>query len=217
MPSTTVAAVDDHPVTLRGLQAAFENVPDLCLTAVFPTARDLLAHGVDGIDVVLLDVELRDGTNAEDNVRSIVSGGCAVVLYTNEHKPAVVAAALHAGSTGLVLKGDPEHHVHEAVRAAARGEHYYSSHLAVQLTTDPAGLLRFSPREQQVLERLALGLPWSALAADLGISVSTARTHMARVMEAYLASGISLAGGPREAVARSVQAGHIDPFAQPPA
>lgn len=207
-----LAAVDDHPITLRGLQAAFSEMPGITLKTVFRHTRDLLASNPAAIDVVLLDLELRDGTSAPANVAAIAEAGPAVVIYTNEHKPAVVGQALRAGALGLVLKGDPERHIQEAVVAAARGEHYESTRLAVQLTSDPAGQLNFSPRELEVLERLALGLSWSALAADLDISVSTARTHLQRVMETYLAAGIPVAGGPREVVARSLQAGHINPF-----
>lgn len=137
--------MDDHPITLRGLQAAFSEMPGITLDTVFRRVADVLDDHPGGVDVVLLDLELRDGTSAADNVAAIVAAGPAVVIYTNEHKPAVVGGALRAGALGLVLKGDPERHIREAVLAAAAGEHYASSRLALQLTTDPAGQLTFSP------------------------------------------------------------------------
>ncbi|TNU74863.1 response regulator transcription factor [Miniimonas arenae] len=207
-----VAAVDDHPVMLRGLASFLGEESGIELRLIAATCDELLALDLGDVDVVLLDVDLGDGSDVEDNVTRILAAGPRVILYTNEHRPVVVRAALRAGALGLVLKGDPESHVVEAIESAAAGEHYVSSRLAMQLVNDPAGAVHLSQREQEVLERLALGLPYPALAADLGIAVTTARTHVQHAMDAYAEAGITLRGGPREAVARSIRAGHIDPF-----
>ncbi|WP_158277181.1 response regulator [Serinibacter arcticus] len=205
-----VAAVDDHPVLLRGLQATLATSAEIDLVTVSTTVGELLAVDDLRVDVVLLDVDLRDGTDPADNVRAVVGRGLPVVLYTSEHRAALVQRTMAAGALGLVLKGDPERDVVEAVQSAARGEVYMSSRLAMELVSHPAGEVSLSPREREVLTLLAAGLPWSAVAKDLGISVSTARTHMARVLEAYSAIGMPLRDGPREAVARALSSGQID-------
>lgn len=197
---------------LRGLRSYLSEAAAVELTHIAATCSELLEHDLTEVDAVLLDVELGDRSLPEENVARIVAAGPRVILYTNEHRPAVLRSTLRAGALGLVLKGDPEQHVVEAILSAAAGEHYVSSRLALHLTTDPAGAVHLSEREREVLDRLALGMSWQALAKDLGIAIPTARTHVRRAMDAYAEAGITLRDGPREAVARSIRAGHIDPF-----
>ncbi|PFG18769.1 response regulator transcription factor [Serinibacter salmoneus] len=216
-PPLRVVAIDDHPVMLRGIVATLMPMADIeVVHAATTVASALAARGApDAYDVALLDVELGDGSQVGDNVASLVAAGIGVVLFTNEHRPAMIGEALRSGALALALKGDPETQLAEAIRSAARGVHFVSSRLALQITQDPAAHVHMSVREREVLERVALGMTWAAVAADLDISVATARTHMNRAMIAFSEAGLEPPQGPRDAVARSIQAGHIDPFRRP--
>jgi DNA-binding NarL/FixJ family response regulator len=210
-PSITVAAVDDHPLILRGLQACLiENVPGIHLTVVAPTVAELLAQPHQGVTVVLLDLHLGDGSLPEDNVRHLRAMGAHVVLFTTEHRPAVVRRALDAGAVGLILKEDPEEQLIEAIRQAHAGNFYASSRLAHQVVTDPAGVVRLSEREREVLSLLARGLPWGAVARRLRMSAETARTHCYRALEKYTQSGGEPVNGPKELIARAIADGHVE-------
>jgi DNA-binding NarL/FixJ family response regulator len=213
----TVSAVDDHPLILRGLQAYLtEDAPCIRLTHVAPTVDDLLAEPRPGVTVVLLDLHLGDGSTAEDNVRRIRETGAHVVLYTSEHRPAVVRRALDAGAMGLILKEDPETRLVDAIRQAHIGQFYVSSRLAHQVVTDPNGLVRLSEREQAILALLARGLPWAAVARRLDISVETARTHCYRALEKYTKAGGEPVDGPKDLVFRAIADGHV-PMVMTPA
>jgi DNA-binding NarL/FixJ family response regulator len=206
-----ISAVDDHPLILRGLQAYLaETVPCIRLTVVAPTVDELLADPQPAVMVVLLDLHLGDGSTAEDNVRRIRQTGAHVVLYTSEHRPALVRRALDAGAVGLILKEDPETRLVEAIRQAHEGRFYVSSRLAHQVVTDPNGLVRLSERERETLALLARGLPWSAVARHLGISTETARTHCYRALEKYTKSGGEPVNGPKDLVFRAIADGHVD-------
>lgn len=205
-----VAAVDDHPLVLRGLQSYLaEQVPDIRLDTVVATVDELLTGPHDGVTVVLLDLHLGDGTVPEENVRRIGAAGPRVVLFTSEHRPAVVRRSLDAGAVGLVLKEDPEASLVEAVRAAHAGRFYASSRLAHQVVTDPAGLVRLSEREGEVLALVARGLPWAAIGRHLGMSVETARTYSYRALEKYARSGSEPISGLRDLAFRAVVDGQV--------
>lgn len=209
--SITVSAVDDHPLILRGLQAYLvERVPCIRLIVVAPTVDELLAQPQPDVSVVLLDLHLGDGSTAEDNVRRIRDIGAHVVLFTSEHRPAVVRRALDAGAVGLILKEDPEAHLVEAIKQAHLGKYYASSRLAHQVVTDPSGVVRFSDREREVLALLARGLPWGAVARHLGMSAETARTHCYRALEKYARSGGEPVNGPKDLVFRAIADGHVE-------
>ena len=209
--SAMVAAVDDHPLILRGLQAYLaQSVSCIQLTVVARTVDELLSGQRAGVTVVLLDLHLGDGSTPEDNVRRLKEAGAHVVLYTSEHRPAVIRRALDAGAVGLILKEDPEARLVEAIRHAHAGQFYVSSRLAHQVVSDPAGLVRLSDRERSVLTLLARGLPWSAVGRHLNISAETARTHCYRALEKYTKSGGEPVNGPKDLISRAIADGHIE-------
>ena len=211
-----VAAVDDHPLVLRGLQSYLvDHVRDIRLARVVATADDLLASPTPGLTVVLLDLHLGDGTVPEDNVARLRAAGLRVVLFTSEHRPAVVRRSLDAGAVGLVLKEDPEASLVEAIRQAHAGRFYASSRLAHQVVADPVGLVRLSEREGEVLTLVARGLPWSAIARQLGMSAETARTYCYRALEKYVRSSGEPVNGLRDLAFRAVVDGQIR-AAEPP-
>ncbi|MEU3837689.1 response regulator transcription factor [Streptomyces microflavus] len=217
-----VAAVDDHPFFLEGISAYFaRQSPDIHLVA---TAKDVnaLLHGegsgdgakagpgVTPVTVVLLDLRLNDGSDIADNVRQLRATGARVLVFTGEHRPALVRRALDAGALGLVLKEDPQDRLAEAIRTVETGEMFVSSRLANLIVTDPRGRVRLSARQLQVLELIARGLPYEDIALILRIGEETVRTHRKRAVEAYGKAGDGLDGGTGELIYRAVADGHID-------
>lgn len=211
-----VAAVDDHPLVLRGLESYLAaHTPDVRLTAVVRTVDELLAGDLDGVSVVLLDMHLGDGTLPEDNVRRIRTVGPRVVLFTSEHRAAVVRRSLDAGAIGLVLKEDPEASLVEAIREAHVGRFCVSSRLAHQVVTDPTGLVRLSDREGEVLYLVARGLPWDAVGRQLGLSAETARTYGYRALAKYVRTSGETVDGLRDLAFRAVVDGQVQTGAPP--
>lgn len=204
----TVAAVDDHPLVLDGISAHLEkNVPCLRLTVIAATVDELLADPP--ADVVLLDVRLQDGTTVEENVRRICATGSRVVLFTTEHRTAVIVRAMEAGAAGLILKEDDPAHLVTAVREVHEGRNYVSSDLAEHLVANRAGAVRFTPRELEVLQLRATGLPWAAVAKHLGITPATVHDHVKNALAKYQAA-VGRVDGPADLVARVVADGHVD-------
>lgn len=208
---TRVAAVDDHGLLLRGLEAylAGPDRADLDLVAVAGTVDELLADAPE-LDVVLLDLHLQDDSDPATNIGRLVAAGATVLLFTSEHRPAVIHRALAAGASGLVLKEESSEQVVEAVRRASTGEFVLSSSLALDIVEEPSGAIPLSARERQVLALLARGLPWDAVARKLGIKTETARTHVRRVTDKYAQRGVQIPNGPRELLYRALSDGHVD-------
>ncbi len=205
-----VAGVDDHPLVLRGLAAYFaEFEPDIRLTVVAATVPHLLASWDPGISVVLLDIQLADGSGPEENVERLLAAGAKVVVLTSEHRPAIVQRVLEAGALGLVLKEDPEEAITEAIRSAAAGRFFVSSRLAHGIVADPRGMVRLSERERDVLSLLARGLPWTTIARTLSTSTDTARTYCYRAIEKYAQAGATIRNGPKEVAYRAMVDGHL--------
>ena len=204
-------AIDDHPVILRGLRAYLEaEAACITLAVIAPTVDAMLAEGAKGATVALLDVNLGDASAVGDNVARLRRAGLNVLLFTGEHRPAVVRRAMDAGALGLVLKDDPEASIVTALHEGNAGRFVVSGALAHQIATDPRGAIRLSERETEVLGLLARGLPWTAIARNLGLSVETARTHCYRAIEKYALAGAPVSLGPKNVAYQALEDGHVD-------
>lgn len=113
----------------------------------------------------------------------------AVLVYSGSGDARRVTKSLSDGASGFLLKSDPPWFLLEAIRAAYSGGMPISPYLT-RFVLDEAGPragqmfrdenIALSPRERQMLEGLARGLRYSDLAAELGISIETVRTHLRR-------------------------------------
>ncbi len=208
-----VAAVDDHPVVLDGVAAwvtAGESGIRVIGTAA--TVGALLAGPGRHAHVVLLDLDLADGSTAERNVAAILEAGPAVLVLSVSGKPAVVRAAIRAGALGYVLKNEPTAQIRAAIKAVAAGQAWISPHLAYAFATDDtADRPVLSPQETRALQLYATGMPVKSVARKMTISEETAKQYLARVREKYSRAGRA-APSKLELYYRAVEDGHIPPL-----
>ena len=128
-----VGAVDDQPVILCGLGTGLQNAdPGLRLVKTASTVGDLLSDQP-RLDVVLLDVSLRDGSAPDDNVRRLCQAGCHVLVYMAEDNVGPLPRAVRAGALGAVFKESELGLVAAAVRTVSRGEVAVSQTVATAL------------------------------------------------------------------------------------
>lgn len=206
-----VAAVDDHPVIAAGLRSGLAAIDGaLRLTRAAPNVDELLACHED-YDVVLLDLALHDGSAAGDNVERLVEAGSRVLVYTGEgHNTRSMRQALAHGAMGVVTKGQPVSVLAEAIRAVSDGDVAISPELAAALEASELLRPQLSPREHQVLELYAGGLPAKAVARRLGVEIGTTKVYLRRIRQKYA----SLERGATtrvELYQRAVEDGYIEP------
>jgi DNA-binding NarL/FixJ family response regulator len=190
-----VLVVDDHAVVRRGLVVFLASEPDLVLvgdTDGGTQALELLAQ----LDaqarlphVVLMDLEMAppDGITATREIRARYCD-VEVVILTSFGEEARVHAALEAGAAGYLLKDAEADEVAAAIRAAHRGELQLDPAIARRLLPrrdaapdgDPAAAM--TARELDVLRVVGAGKANKEIAAQLGISERTARTHVSNIL-----------------------------------
>lgn len=100
-----------------------------------------------------------------------------------------VRAALAAGARGYLLKGVGGEDVVAAVRSVARGSAVLGAGVAdaalARLTAPVAARTVFpelTPREHELVERVAAGLSNAEVAAALGLSAKTVRNQVSSVL-----------------------------------
>lgn len=184
-----VATVDNHEVVREGIVARIEQTAtDMTVIASVASVAQLDESGPQA-DVVLLDLWLDDG-DALDEIPQLVASGARVLLYTTEQRPVRLRKAIENGACGLLLKQDPLDTVTEGIRAAATGDFYCSGTLAHALLTDDTAVADLSPRQVEILEALADGMDYRAVAAFTGSSEAAVKTHLARIRDKFRGIGI---------------------------
>jgi two-component system, NarL family, nitrate/nitrite response regulator NarL len=212
-PATVdVAAVDDHPVILDGM-AGWISAPGsgIRVIATAPTVDVLLAGPGRAAHVVLLDLELGDGTATGRNVAAIRAAGPAVLVLSASDKPVTVRQAMRAGALGYVLKNEETALVRTAIKTVAAGKDWISPRLAYILATDDApDRPDLSVQETRALQLYATGMPMKSVARRMCISEETAKQYVGRVREKYSRAGRA-APTKLELYYRAVEDGHLPP------
>jgi DNA-binding NarL/FixJ family response regulator len=185
-----VAAVDDDRMLLDGLGTWLAQTGDIHLTRTAATVGELLGGAAEGIDLVLLDLVLRDGSDPADNVRRLLDAGYRVLVVSVWSKPHEIAAAFAAGASGYVTKDHDLGTLASVIRAAVGGETVYTPQLAMAFLQDPRpDRPRLSTREREILLAYASGMTLQTAARHVGVRPETAKTYLDRVKAKYLERG----------------------------
>jgi two-component system, NarL family, response regulator DevR len=179
-----VLIVEDHRVVAEGLAALINQQTDMRVVGNVGTVSESVTAAAElNPDVVLLDFRLPDGSasDAAAAIRS-VRPASKVIFLTREDSDAARFAAVQAGASAFLHKSRAAAEVVAAVRDVARGKMLITPRTIATLLTKrrsiEAQLERLTPREKEVLRLMAEGSPSRAIAAELGISYTTVRTHI---------------------------------------
>lgn len=187
-----ILLVDDHPVVRLGLRALFDQEDDLTVVGEAGTPEEAVAAVRElQPDLVLMDLQLGRAGNGADVTQAIRSGPDAppVLILTNYDTDGDIIRSIEAGASGYLLKGAPPDELLLAVRSAAAGESALAppiaSRLLERLRTPQTSL---SPREIEVLERVAAGRSNGEIARELVITEQTVKSHLVHI---YTKLGVS--------------------------
>ena len=191
-----IIIADDHALFRRGLIMVLEAEPDIEVVAETEDGVATVAKvGELAPDVVLMDVRMPrvDGIAATREIREAFPATRILMLTVSDEEDDLFAA-VKAGANGYLLKEISIEEVADAVRAVARGRSLLSPSMAAKLLSEFATLARqagesdtsaaprLTTRELEVLKRVAVGLTNDEIAAELGITESTVRNHVANIL-----------------------------------
>jgi DNA-binding NarL/FixJ family response regulator len=189
--SIRVLVVDDHAVVRAGLRRVLDAEPDIETVGEAPSAERAVFEALEHKpDVVLMDVVMPE-TSGIEGMPALLQAvpDTKVLVLSMQDDPRYVREAFDAGASGYVLKEAADSEVVSAVRAVAAGERYVHPVLGARLIAAEAEERKraevdpLSEREREVLRLLALGHTNQEIAKMLYISVRTAETHRAHIMQ----------------------------------
>jgi DNA-binding NarL/FixJ family response regulator len=190
MGKIRVLLADDHETVREGIKAILSAQPDL----------DVVAEAADGDaaiagtkafnpDVVIMDISMPavNGLRATEAIKQSCRHTQILVL-TRHADEGYVQQLLQAGASGYVLKQSKPKELLNAVRTIATGAMYLDPALTGTVisrfvrnpsTMPPTPESALTPREEEVLRRVAWGYSNKQIAAELEVSVKTVETHKA--------------------------------------
>jgi two-component system response regulator NreC len=183
--------VDDHAVVRSGLRHVLEAEDDIEVVGEAGDARHaVFATRETNPDVVLMDVVM-PGKSGIDAIPDVLNEApdARVLVLSMQDDPHYVREAFAAGASGYVLKEAADSEVVTAVREVARGGSYVHPALGARLVAAEVAERKrvaddpLSGREREVLRLLALGHTNQEIAGLLFVSVRTAESHRAHVMQ----------------------------------
>jgi DNA-binding NarL/FixJ family response regulator len=179
-----VLIVEDHRVVAEGLAALINDQNDMKVVGNVGTVAECVSAAAElNADIALLDFRLPDGTgpDAAAAIRGI-RPAAKMIFLTREDTDAARFAAVQSGASAFLHKSRAAAEVVSAIRDVARGKMLITPRTIATLLAKrraiDAQLERLTPREKEVLRLMAEGVPSRAIAADLGISYTTVRTHI---------------------------------------
>jgi two-component system, NarL family, response regulator NreC len=189
--SIRVLIVDDHAVVRAGLRLLLDAQDDIETVGEAGDAREAIFEARSTKpDVVLMDVVLGGRSGIEVTPELLhEQPETRVLVLSMQDDPRYVREAFAAGAHGYVLKEAADAELVTAVREVARGGRYVHPALGARMAAadaaaaDAAEHDPLSDREREVLRLLALGHTNQEIAQMLYISVRTAETHRAHIMQ----------------------------------
>ena len=192
-----VLVADDQALVRGSFRILVDTAPDLTTIGEAATGTEAveLARRAQP-DIVLMDIRMpgMDGIEATRHITSTPAATAVrVLILTTFDTDKYVFAALRAGASGFLLKDTPPADLLAAIRIVAAGEALLAPtvtrRLIAEFTRQPqpaqrptAALDQITERERDVLTLIGLGLSNTEIAAHLHISVSTAKTHIGRLL-----------------------------------
>ncbi len=193
MDPIRILIVDDHTVVRDGLSSVLGREADM-------TVVGEASNGLEAIeetnrlkpDVILMDLRMPELDGVEAMKRIAENDPAAnVLVLTTFDTDEYIFQAIEAGAKGFLLKDASHDELYKAVRAVSKGESLIEPGVAARVLSrfvelaqnqaSPVDIL--SEREMDVLHKMASGNANKEIAAQLELSESTIKTHVARIFQ----------------------------------
>ena len=179
-----VLIIENHQVVAEALEALVNEQPGLAVIGSLSSVADSRSYTTpDGPDVLLVDFHLTDGRGTEA-VHALRAIGCRarVIFLSHDDSDFAHLAAIEAGASAFLHKSEAPSALIHAIRIVAEGQSLINPSAIAELIGKSRDVeaMRSSltQRELEVLRLMAEGRATRDIAAQLGISYTTIRTHI---------------------------------------
>lgn len=169
--------IDDHEIVRRGVAEVIDRSDGLTVVGEAATVAEALRRlPLVSPQVILVDLQLPDGTGIDVIIASKALPDCRAVVLTSFEDPDALRAAGEAGAHAFLLKTVRGDDIAEAVRSVAAGRSLMARASVGKHEADPTE--RLTPSERRVLELIGDGLSNREIGEALGVAEKTVKNHV---------------------------------------
>lgn len=186
--------VDDHPMVLEGLKSLLQQDEKFQIFSFTKGNAALDFIQENKIDIVLLDVVLKDG-NGLDFCKIIKrhASETIVVGISNQAERSIILRFLENGGSGYILKNADAKEIIQCVENAIDGNLALCKDVQ-EIMAKPSNsnyeVPRLTKREFQILEAISVGQTSAEIADKMFISVITVETHRRNLLQKFKAKNM---------------------------
>jgi DNA-binding NarL/FixJ family response regulator len=190
-----ILLADDHTIVRQGLARLLEEQPDLAVVGEATNGQAAIDKALElRPDMIIMDIAmpLLNGIEAAKKVRKKMPE-CKIIILSMYSHEYYIHQMLEAGVSGYLLKDSNGREIIRAIRAAMKNETIMSPSISQKLEnaylapqkklTREKRYESLSNREREVFQLIAEGFSSKQITDALCISMSTVKTHRARIME----------------------------------
>ena len=198
--SVRVLIADDQALVRAGFRMILDAEDDLEIVGEASDGAEAVERALElRPDVVLMDIRMPELDGIEATRRISGRDGdeehpIRVLMLTTFDLNEYVYEALRAGASGFLLKDVPPEQLAAGIRVVANGEallapsitrrliEEFASQQPAEPAEPPAAFDELTPRELEVFKLIARGMSNAEIAAELIVSETTVKTHVARLL-----------------------------------
>ena len=194
--SVRVLIADDQALVRAGFKMILDAEDDLDVVGEASDGAEAVAMAGDlEPEVVLMDIRMPELDGIQATRQIVATAGdraVRVLMLTTFDLNEYVYEALRAGASGFLLKDVPPEQLAAGIRVVARGEALLAPSITRRLIHEfaraapagapPPGFSELTAREVEVFKLVARGLSNAEIAAELIVSETTVKTHVARLL-----------------------------------
>lgn len=185
-----ILIVDDHAIVREGIKQILADVEDIVVAGEADcSSRAMQMARQEPWDLVLMDISMPDRSGLETlELLRKEHAGIKVLMLSMHRESQYAVRSMKSGAAGYLNKQSAPDQLVDAIRLVASGKKYISAELAQELASEISGERNGMPhealsnREYQTLCMIASGLPVSAIADKLSLSVKTISMYRARLL-----------------------------------
>jgi two-component system response regulator NreC len=193
---TTIILADDHELVRKSIAALLRDETDFEVVAECSNGREMLelvARARPGVAIIDVAMPEMNGVEATRRIREL-SPNTRVIVLSNYADETYVRETLKAGAVGYIVKSGAAQDLIQAVRQGTRAHVFLSEAVSAIAASKRGGanghtgaggggMRPLSTREREVLQLIAEGRTSKEVAALLGISATTVKSHRNHIME----------------------------------
>ncbi len=189
-----VFIADDNRLLREGLASMLDEVEDIVIVGLASSGSEALDQIKQLVpDVALIDIGMpdKDGIDVTQVLHKDLPVVKTIILGMPDLTDEIMTC-IEAGAAGYVLKEASLEYLVESIRSVQRGESFCSPRMAASLFSRVAELtgeripessVKLTPREVEVINKIADGLSNKEIARQLFIEEQTVKNHVHNILD----------------------------------